>query len=113
MFLLKIVRVIILMIYLNWKILESQENILIYEISYKTLIGSKPVQIRFDKIDGIRIYDGTRYLRLSRVKKYDAIYDGIRYLKILKTSITYICSHCFLKIKVHSYDFLPKEKTLT
>ena len=36
------------------------ENILIYDISYKTLIGPKPLHIRFDKIDGfIRIYDGT------------------------------------------------------
>ena len=43
---------------------KSQENILIYDISYKTLIGSKPLRIRFDKIDGfIGIYDGTRYLR--------------------------------------------------
>ena len=39
---------------------KSHENILIYDISYKTLIGSKPLRIRFDKIDGfIRIYDGT------------------------------------------------------
>ena len=28
---------------------KSHENILIYDISYKTLIGSKPLQIRFDK----------------------------------------------------------------
>ena len=36
------------------------KNILIYDISYKTLIGSKPLRIRFDKIDGIiRIYDGS------------------------------------------------------
>ena len=34
-----------------------------YDISYKTLIGSTPVRIRFNKIDEfIRIYDGTRYL---------------------------------------------------
>ena len=71
------------------------------------------MQIRFNKIYGTRIYDGTRYLRLFRAKKYDAIYDGIRYLKSLKTSITYIFSHYFSKIKVHSYDFLPTEKTLT
>ena len=41
---------------------KSNENILIYNFSYKTLIGSKPLCIRFDKIDGfIRIYDGIRY----------------------------------------------------
>ena len=32
---------------------KSHENILIYGISYKTLIGSKPLRIRFNKIDGI------------------------------------------------------------
>ena len=64
---------------------KSHENTLIYDISYKTLIGSKPLRIRFDKIDGItRIYDGARYLRLFGTKKYDAIYDRIRYLTSLK-----------------------------
>ena len=31
----------------------SHENILIYGISYKTLIDPKPLRIRFDKIDGV------------------------------------------------------------
>ena len=40
---------------------NSYENILIYDISYKTLMGSKPLRIRLDKIDlFIKIYDGTR-----------------------------------------------------
>ena len=44
---------------------KPQENILIYDISYKTLIQAKPLRIRFDKIDEfIRIYDGTRNLTL-------------------------------------------------
>ena len=30
---------------------KSHENILIYDISKKTLIGSKPFRIRFDEID--------------------------------------------------------------
>ena len=35
---------------------KPHENILIYDISYKTLIDSKPLRIRLDKIDGfIRI----------------------------------------------------------
>ena len=39
---------------------KSHKNILIYDISYKTLIGSKPLRIRFNKIDGfIGISDGT------------------------------------------------------
>ena len=34
---------------------------LIDYISYKTLIGPKPLQIRFDEICGfIKVYDGTR-----------------------------------------------------
>ena len=65
------------------------ENILIYDISYRTLIGSKPLRIRFDKIDGfIGIYDETRYLTLFRSEKYDTIYYRIRYLITLKSGIT-------------------------
>ena len=44
---------------------KSYENILVGNISYKSLIESKPLRIRFDKIDEvIRVYDGTRYLVL-------------------------------------------------
>ena len=44
---------------------KSHENLWNNDVSYKTFIGSKPLRIRFDKIDGfIRIYDGTRYLTL-------------------------------------------------
>ena len=40
---------------------KSRKNILIYDILCRTLIGPKPLSIRFDKIDGlIRIYDGNR-----------------------------------------------------
>ena len=78
---------------------KLHENILIYDISYKTLIDSKPLQIKFDKIDGIiRIYDETKYLTLFDTKKYDAIYGRIRYFISLKSSITYIFSHYFANI---------------
>ena len=44
---------------------KSNENILVYNISYKTLIDAKPLRIRFDKADGfIRIYGRTRYFIL-------------------------------------------------
>ena len=44
---------------------KSFKNILVYGISCKTLIGVKPLHIRFDKVDGfIGIYDGARYLVL-------------------------------------------------
>ena len=83
---------------------KSHKNILIYDISYKTLIDSKPLRIRLDKIDGfIRIYNGTRYLTLLDSEKYDAIYSGI----------THIFSHYLANIKVDSYDSLPIEKILT
>ena len=93
---------------------KSYENILIYDISYKTLIDPKPLHIRFFKIDRIiGIYDGTRYLTLFRSEKYEAIYNRIRYLISQKSGITYIFSHYFAKIKVDSYDSLPTEKRLT
>ena len=39
---------------------KSHENILLYDISYKTLIDPKSLRIRFDKINGyIRMYDET------------------------------------------------------
>ena len=44
---------------------KSLENILIYDVSYKTLIETNPLHISFDKIDGIiRIYNGNRYWTL-------------------------------------------------
>ena len=87
---------------------------MVYNISYKTLIDSKPLGIRFNKIGGfIRIYDGTRYLTLFGSQKYDAIYNRIRYLISLKSGITNIFSHYFVKIKIDSYDSLPIEKRLT
>ena len=89
-------------------------NILIYDISYKTLIGTKPLHIRFDKIDEfIKIYDGTRYLVLFIPEKYNAIYNKIRYLISQKNGITYVISRNYVKIKVDSYDSLPVEETLT
>ena len=58
---------------------KSHENILIYNISYKTLLDSKPLSIRFDQIDGLtKIYDETRYLTLFGSEKYKAIYNRIK-----------------------------------
>ena len=79
---------------------KSYENILIYDISYKTLIGPKPLRIRFNQIDGfIRVCDGARSLVLFGPEKYDAIYNRIRCLINPKTSITYVFSHYYAKIK--------------
>ena len=57
---------------------ETYENILIYDISYKTFTGPKPLRITFDKVDGvIKIYDGTRYLELFGSRKHNAFYECI------------------------------------
>ena len=87
------------------------KNILIDDISYKTLIVPKALRIRFYEIDEfITIYAGTRYLTLLGSENYDANYNRIRYLISLESSITYIFSHYFAKIKVDSYDSLTIEK---
>ena len=80
---------------------KSHQNILVYNISYKTLIDAKPLGIRFDKKDGfIRVYDGTRYLVLFGDEKYNFVYSRIRNLIGVKSSIKYVISHYYLKIKV-------------
>ena len=87
---------------------KSYENILIYDISYKTFMSAKLVRIRFNKIDGfIKIYDGTRYLVLFGPERYDAIYDWIKYITSEKSGITYVIGNNFARIKVDSYDSVP------
>ena len=94
--------------------MKIDENILIYDISYKTLISPKLLRIRFDKIDGfIRTCDGTRFLVLFGSRECDVIYNRIRHLISLKSSITYTFSRYFAKKKVGSYNSLPAEKGLT
>ena len=78
---------------------KSYENILVYNISYKSLIGAKPLRIRSDKIDGfIRVDDGNKYLILFGDEKYNFIYNRIRYLIEVKSGITYVISHMYTKI---------------
>ena len=92
--------------------MKNQTKI-VYNISYKTLIGAKPICIRFDKIDGfIRVYHGTRYLALFGGEKYDLICNKIRCLIGVKSGITYVISHNYAKIKIDMYDSLPSGKTL-
>ena len=88
---------------------KSSKNLLIYDISHKTLNGPKHLRIRFDKTDVfIKIYDGSKYWALFSAEKYDAIYGRIRHLISQKNR--YICSHYFAKIKVKFYDSIPLEK---
>ena len=80
----------------------------------KSLIYSKSLRIRLDRIDGfIRVYDGTTYLVLFGSEKNDFIYNRIRYLIKVKSSITFVISHNYAKMKVDLYNSLPLEKTMT
>ena len=70
---------------------ENHENILIYDVSYKSLIGAKPLHIMFDKVAGfiIRDYNGTIYSLLFGSEKFDTTFDRIRNLTGLKSSIRF------------------------
>ena len=88
---------------------KSYENILIYKISYNTLIGLNHLRIRFNNMEGfIRVYEGTRYLVIFGSENYDASFNMIRY-----QVFNYDFSHYYVKVKVDSYDSLTIEKTLT
>ena len=92
---------------------KSYKYVLVYNITYRTLIGDKRLHIGFDKIDGfIRVYDGTRYLVLFGGEKYDFIYNKIRYLIGVKSGITYVISNNYARIKVDSYNSLPCRNNL-
>ena len=82
---------------------KSCENILVYNISYKSSIGAKPLHISFNKVDKfIRVFNGTRYLILFGPEIYDAIINSIRYLIGVKSSITYVIGYVVLPMKLMS-----------
>ena len=57
---------------------KSYEKILVLYISYKTLIGGKPLRIRFYKVHGfIRVYDGVGYLVLFNLEKISRLSRGL------------------------------------
>ena len=59
---------------------------MVYDISYKALIGSKHLHVRFGRIDEfIIIYDETRYSKLLGSEKCYAIYHKMRYIVISKS----------------------------
>ena len=73
-------------------------------------MGSTPLQIRFDEIDGfIKIYDGTRYLQMFS----NILYDTIKYPISKKTGIADSINHSFGRIRSDSHNSLPIEKVLT
>ena len=75
------------------------KNVLVYNISNKTLISAKPLC-------------RTRYLVLFGAEKYDLIYNRIIYLIRVKCGIACVTSQNYAKIKIDSYDSLPLKKTL-
>ena len=91
------------------------ENISVYGISYKTLMGPKPLRIRFNKIDGfMRVCGGKfRYLVLFDYGLFDKMFDRNKYLIGEKSGITESINHNFGRIIIDSYDSLPIEKILT
>ena len=93
---------------------QKYENILSYDISYKTSRGATPLHIRYDQIDGfIKIHDGIRYLVLFDCGWFDKICDRIKYLISEKSGISESINSNFRRIRIDSYNSLPIEKILT
>ena len=90
------------------------ENILVYNISYKTTTDPKPSRIRFDKINGFIIsVDGKiKQLILFDHGLFNKICDKIKYLISKKSGITNSINHNFEKIRIDSNNSLPVKKTL-
>ena len=86
------------------------ENISVYDISYGTLTGPKPLRIRFYKNDGfIRVLGGEfRYLALFDYGLLGKICDKIKYLVSEKSGITDSINHN----KFGSYNSLTLNKYL-
>ena len=68
---------------------KIDENISVYDISYKSSTGPKPLRIRFDKIDGfIRVHGSEfKHLVLFDNGLFDKICDKIKYLISEKSRI--------------------------
>ena len=76
-------------------------------------MGSIPLRIRFDKIDGfIKICGGIRCL-VSFSYLHDEISNRIKYLINEKSSITDRINYNFAIIRIDSYNSLTIEKILT
>ena len=91
------------------------ENISVYNISYKTLTGPKPLRIRFDKKDGFIIFlDGKmKHLILFDYGLFNKICDKIKYLISEKSCVTNSINRNFGKIRIDSYNSISTKKILT
>ena len=71
------------------------------------------MRILFDKIDEfMRVYNGSKYLVLIGLEKYNSIYNRTRYFWCIKSGITDVISHYHAKIKVDSDNSLSIKKRL-
>ena len=88
------------------------ENILVYNIWYKTPTGPKPLRIRFDKIYGFIIsLDGKiKHVMLFDYGLFNKICDKSKYLISKKKGVTNSINHNFGKIRIDSYNALPIKK---
>ena len=101
-------------ILLDEKSCKTCNNLLIYDILYKTFTSSIPLHIRFNKIDGfIKICDRIRYLVLFNHGWCDKISDRNRYLISERSCIIDSINHNFGRITIDSYNSLPIENILT
>ena len=87
----------------------------VYEISYKTSTGAKPLRIRFDKIN--EIYCGswteTKHLVLFEYGLFQKIRIKIKYVISKKSRIKNSINHNFGRINIESCNYLPIQKILT
>ena len=68
-----------------------EDNNLMYDVLHKTMIGAKPLDIMFDKVNGfITDYDEVKYLTLFVLGKYDAFFDRILYKNKTKKSVVFL-----------------------
>ena len=90
------------------------ENISVYNISHKTPTASKPLRIRFDKIDGFIMSLNSKIKHL--VFDYgllDKICYKSKYRRSNKSGITNSISYNFGRIKTDSCNSLPIKNILT
>ena len=92
---------------------KSYKNTLFYDIIYRTLFGSKPLQISFDEVDGfIRVYDGIIYLTLFVLENMMSFVIELDIL-LTKKVLLHMYFLIIMQKSKFSYDSLSLEKTLT
>ena len=91
------------------------KNISVYDVSYKTSTGPKPLRIRFNKIDGFIRVCGSEFKHLVLFDNglFDKICDKSEYLISEKSDIADGVNHNFGEIRIDSYNYLLMEKILT